>query len=84
MFFIHKILKNHTQNVAKILVTDPFIKNQNSAYFWINSLECYKVQVYQNILKLTCQPLAFTLTKAFFKKKIGPKLGSITHLLHNI
>ena len=30
------ILGNHTQNVVKKLVLDPFLKIQNRAYLWIN------------------------------------------------
>ena len=31
-------LKNHTQNVMEELFQDPFIKNYNWAYLWINGL----------------------------------------------
>ena len=36
-------LKNHVQNMLEKLVADPFIKNQNLAHLWINSLKCYAV-----------------------------------------
>ena len=39
-------LKNRTQNVVEKLVPESFIKNQNWAYIWINSLKCYKVCFY--------------------------------------
>ena len=68
--------KNHTQNSVEKLVWDPFIKNQNWRYPWINNLKCCKVcllyvqvKVCQNILKLRCWPLSFTLSKAFLKNK---------------
>ena len=51
---------------------DPFLKNQNRAYLWINIqfifIAC-QVQGYRNILKLSCRPLAFTSFKAFLKNK---------------
>ena len=31
-------LKNHTQNKAKKIFPDPFVKSQNWAYVWINTL----------------------------------------------
>ena len=30
--------KKHTQNVVEKLFPDPFLKNKNRAYLWINSL----------------------------------------------
>ena len=39
-------LKNHTQNVVEELVPDAFLKNQNWAYIWINSLKFYIVCFY--------------------------------------
>ena len=38
---------------------------------------------YQNILKLSCSLLAFTSSKAFFKKKRGPELVLLSHFLHD-
>ena len=37
------LLKNHTQNTLKKLFPDPFLKNQNWTYIWINSLKIYTV-----------------------------------------
>ena len=69
-------LNNHTQNVVEKLVPNPFLKNQNWAYLWINSLKFYTVYLYRmpswgyrNILKLSCRPLAFNSYKAFSKNK---------------
>ena len=50
-------LKNHTQNVLEKLLPEAFIKNQNWAYLWINSLKFFTVSLcqvedYRNILKL--------------------------------
>ena len=36
-------LKIHAQNVVEKLFTDPFLKNQNWACLWINSLQFYIV-----------------------------------------
>ena len=33
------MLKNHTQNVKQKLFPDPYLKNQNCAYLWINSVK---------------------------------------------
>ena len=48
------------------------IQNQNWAYLWINSLKFYtvvfivcQVEDDQNILKLSCRPLAFISCKVF-------------------
>ena len=40
------LLKNHTQNMVEKLFPDPFLKNQNFTYLWINSLKFYKVCFY--------------------------------------
>ena len=40
------ILKNYTQNVVEKLVRKPFLKNQNWAYLWVNSLKFYTVCFY--------------------------------------
>ena len=39
-------LKNHTQNVAKKLFPESFLKNQNWVYLWIDSLKFYTVCFY--------------------------------------
>ena len=58
------------------LFPEPFLKNQNWAYLWINILKfdifySYFCQVddYRRWLKLSCRPLAFTSNKAFLKNK---------------
>ena len=62
MFF----LKIQTQNVLEKSFVDPFIKNRNRAYLWINSLKFYSIHFifclvvrYRNILKLSYIPIAF-------------------------
>ena len=40
------ILKNHTKRVVEKLLPDPFLKNQNWAYLWINCLKLYTVCFY--------------------------------------
>ena len=61
-------LKNRAQNVVEKLVPDPFLKNKNWAYLWINSLKFYtvcffvcQVEGYRNILKQSCRRFSFTL-----------------------
>ena len=63
----------------------PFLKrsklsislDQRSEYFYILFLLFVQVKRFQNILKLRCWPLAFTLYKAFLwnKKKSGTRLS---------
>ena len=69
-------MQNHAQNVVDQLVPDPFLKNQNWAYLWINHVKFYTVGFQllvfeddQNILRLRCWPLAFTSYKTFLKKR---------------
>ena len=40
------LLKNHTQNVLEKLFPDPYLKNQNWAYLWINSVKFQTVCFY--------------------------------------
>ena len=42
------------------------------------------VEIYPNLFKLRCWPLAFTFHKVFFKKKRGLKLVSVPHFLHDL
>ena len=39
-------VENHTQNVEAKLFPDPYLKNQNGAYLWINSVKSYAVCFY--------------------------------------
>ena len=62
--------------IHKKLVPHTFLKNQNWAYLWINSIKFYEVcfccvqaMGWQNTLKLKCRPLAFTLNKACWESK---------------
>ena len=85
------LLKNHIKSVVEKLFSDIFLKNQNCAYLWINSLSFMQflfilcqVEAYRNILKLSCRSLAFTSHKVFFKKtKRGLELVSLPHFLHD-
>ena len=59
-------LKNHSQNVEEKLFSDCFLKNKNWVYFWISRLKfctvCFfvrQIEVYRNILKISCRILAF-------------------------
>ena len=59
--------KSYTNMVEK-LVPDHFLENLNSAYLWINNSSKFpqfvfivlRVEAYQNTLKLSYRPLAFT------------------------
>ena len=44
--------KNHTQNVVEILFSGTFLKNQNFAYLWINSLKFHTVCLFLLYAKL--------------------------------
>ena len=65
-------------------IPDSFVKNENWAYLWMNSLKfktfcfyCMPSGDYQNILILSCRPLAFTHWRA----EGGLELVSLRHLL---
>ena len=82
-------LKDHTENVVKKLSPEPFLQNQNWAYLWTNGPKFYifyilcHIEVYQNILKLSCRPLAFTSHNSFTKQRRGVELVSLFHFLHD-
>ena len=68
-------LKSNTQNVVKKLFLDPFLKKLKLK---ITSLDQSFIQSvfivrqgkgYQDILTLSCRPLAFTSYKGFLKKQ---------------
>ena len=64
-------LKNHGQNVVIKLVPDHFLKDQNWAFLWIDSLKSRTTKIewnYQNVLTLRGWPLTFTSYKSFSKK----------------
>ena len=68
--------KSYTNGGGESIPQDPFLKNQNWVYLWINSLKIYTVCFYstlscgyRDILKLSYRSLAFTSCKAFFKNK---------------
>ena len=60
-------------------IPDSFVKNENWAYLWMNSLKfktfcfyCMPSGDYQNILILSCRPLAFTPLKS--RRRSGTSL----------
>ena len=69
-------LKYHTQNKVEKLFSDPFLKNQNWAYLWSNSLKFYTFFFF---CMLSCGLSKYTETKlqttcfyhiqSFFKKQ---------------
>ena len=67
--------KNHTQNVVKKLVPDPFLENWNWTYLWVNSLKFYAVCFYciprgglSKYIKTKVQTTWFYLILSIFKK----------------
>ena len=68
--------KSYT-NVVEKLVPDLFLENLNWAYLWINNSSKFpqfvfivlRVEAYQNTLKLSYRPLAFTSYWAFLKNQ---------------
>ena len=73
------------------LVPDPFLKNLNWAYLWINSLKFYIVCFYcmpswglSIYIETTLQTACFYLISSFFKKvKRGLELVSQPHFLYS-
>ena len=68
-------LKSYAKWVNKLFL-DPFLKNQNWTYLWVNSqskvlysLFSLQNDGYRNILKVNCKTLAFTSCKAFLTNK---------------
>ena len=78
-------MKNNTQKMVEKLVRDLFIKDQSLC---INILEMLhslfilyiQVEVYQNILKTRCWPVALALYKAFSKTNKRSKIIFLTSL----
>ena len=76
MYMKNIFLKNHTQNVVEKLVPDPFLKNQTSAYLWINSLkfytDCFSCMASWGLSKYIETKLhttSFYIILSFFKNK---------------
>ena len=77
-------MKNNAQNLVEKLIPGPFLKNQNSAYLWINNLKFYRVCFYWGLpayIKSKMLTLVFTSYEAFstIKKR---KLVFLAHFLH--
>ena len=69
-------LENQTQNIVEKLVPNPFLKNQNWAYLWINSLKFYRVNLYwvpswglSKYYETKLQTTYFYFFESFFKKQ---------------
>ena len=83
-------LKNNTQNVVDKLVPDPFLKNLNWAYLWINSLKFYTVCFDctpcwgpSKYIETKLQTICFYHILGFLKKSRGMELVFLPHFLHN-
>ena len=79
-------MKSHILNVVEKLFPDLFLKNENLAYLWINSLKLYtifsilyQVEDYPNILKPGYRSLAFTWYKALLENKKSLTLAWFLH-----
>ena len=74
------------------LVPEPFLKNQNWAHHWINSLKFYTVCFYcmtswglSKYVETKLQTNCFYLILSLFEKvKRGLELVSLPHFLHNV
>ena len=69
-------LENHTENSVEKLFPDPFLKNQNVAYLWIDRLKFYAVCFYCMPSWVLCKHIetnlwttCFCLIWSFFKNK---------------
>ena len=84
-------MKNHTQNVVEKLIPDLFLKNQNWAYLWINSLNFYTVCFYwmeswglSKYIETKLQTICFHFILSFIKKQKGRlELVSLLYFPHN-
>ena len=84
-------LEKSTQNMMEKLVADPFLKNWNGAFLWINSLRFYTVCFYcmpswglLKYIETKLQTILFYLILSFLKKiKKGLGLVSLPHFPHN-
>ena len=87
----NKITENHIQNVVEKLVPDPFLKNENWAYLWINWLNFQIVFFYcvpswglSIYMETRLHTLHLTTVKLFQKLKRGLGLASLPFFLHNL
>ena len=71
-----KIFLVNNQNVADKLFPDPFIKSQDWAYLWVNSLKFHAVCFYcmpswglSNYIETKLQATFFYVIQSFFKKQ---------------
>ena len=84
-------LKNYTQDVTEKLDPNPFLRNQNWVYLWINSLKFYIVYLYcmpswglSKYIETKLQTTCFYFLQSFFRKqKRSLELVSLSHFLHD-
>ena len=80
-----QLVEHEKQNVVQKLFPVFFLKNQNWAYLWINSLKFYAVCFYcMQSWGLSYRPLAFPSNKVLLKKRERDlELVSQPHFLHD-
>ena len=84
-------MKNHAQNMVEKLFPDPFLKNQNRAFLWINILKfyifcfkCLPCWVLSKVIETKLLTICFYFTWSFYKKtKRGLELVSLPHFLND-
>ena len=89
--FLEKSYTEKIVNVVEKLFQDPFLKDQNWAYLWINSLNFCTVCFYcmlswglSKYIETKLQTTCFASYKSLLKTKRGLELVSPFHLLHNV
>ena len=88
--WVIRFLTKHIQNVVEKLVSDCFLKNQNWAYLWMNSLKyikfvfiVYPSQGLPKYINTKVLTTCFYFIYSFFKKqKWSLRLVSLPKLLH--
>ena len=79
-------LENHRPNAMEILFPDPFLKNQNCAYLWINSPKFYAACFYcmlkwglSNYIETKLQSTCFYLIQSSLKNKKRSGIFSVIY-----
>ena len=87
---VAKFIVKFDESLVDKLFPDPFQKNQNWAYLWINIVKFYmffffvcQAEDYRKWLKLSCRPLAFPSYKAFLKNNKRCGISPLPHFLYD-